>query len=271
MVDRNKTYIGVVEDNKDPKKLGRLKIRVVNVFEDIQTEDLPWANPWKDLNGNQYNLPEIGKVLVVIFDQGNENSPEYIYADHYNVNLENKLKSLSDEDYKSMKAIIFDHKTQFYINDSEGLKLDYKYNNLNITDSKINLNLKDNNGNLNLGDANADQQAILGNYFIEWMEKFLDTLQNGGLYNGGGPTMPNPALMKLILEFKSLNKLKFLSHHVNIVDNNNVKTVPSSNREDIPQYGDSWTSTKDDNNLTNLKDEDNKPKKGPRDEYNGDV
>lgn len=271
MVNNNKTYVGVVEDNLDPKKLARLKIRVMDVYEGIETEDLPWAYPWKDLNGNSYNLPEVGKIVIVVFDQGNENTPEYIYADHYNVNLENKIKSLPDEDYKSMKAVIFDHKTQFYVNDSEGLKIDHKYNNLNIKNNGIDINLKDNNANLNLGDASADQQAILGNYFIDWMGKLLDTLQNGGLYNGGGPTMPNPALMKLILEFKASKDLKFLSHNVNIVDNNGVKTVSSTDREDTAQYGDSWSSTREDNNFTSLKDDNNKPKSGPRDEFNGEV
>lgn len=268
MADKSKTYVGVVEDNADPKKLGRLKIRVMDVYEGILTEDIPWANPWKDLNGNEFNLPEIGKVMVVTFDQGNENSPEYIYADHYNVNLEKKLASMDISDYKSMKSIIFDHKTQFYINDTEGLKLDYKYNNINIKSDSINLNLKDNNANLNLGDESADQQAILGNYFIDWLGKFLDTLQNGGLYNAGGPTMANPALVKLILEFKATKDLKFLSHNVNVVDNNGVRTVANSNREDEAQYGDAWTSSQEENNLTDIKDDNNKPKDGPRDEFN---
>ena len=41
---------------------------------------------------------------------------EELYID--NVNLENKLKKLSGKDYTSMKSIIFDHKTQIFVNDS---------------------------------------------------------------------------------------------------------------------------------------------------------
>jgi hypothetical protein len=48
-VEVGKTYIGKVEDNKDPQKLGRLKIRVMDVYEDLEIEDIPWASPWKDL------------------------------------------------------------------------------------------------------------------------------------------------------------------------------------------------------------------------------
>ena len=47
-----KLYRAVVEDNKDPKKLGRCRVRVMNIFDEIPTEDLPWASAWKDLNGN---------------------------------------------------------------------------------------------------------------------------------------------------------------------------------------------------------------------------
>lgn len=271
MVEANKTYVGVVEDNKDPDKLGRVRARVMNIYDDLPIEDIPWASPWKDLNGNSFNTPEEGKVVLVVFDDGNGDNPEFIYADHYNINLENKLKSLSDDDYTSMKSLIFDHKTQIYVNESEGLKIDHKYNNINITDKGIDLNLKDNNVSLNLGDATADQQAILGNHFIDWMDRFLQGLQAGGLFNAGGPAIPNPALLALITEFQSLKDIKFLSHHVNITDNNKVTTVRGENREDTAQYGDQWTSTKEENNITSQKDESFTPKEGPKEEYNKPV
>lgn len=272
MIEANKTYVGVVEDNQDPNKIGRIKVRVVNIFDDIPLEDIPWANPWKDLNGNQFNVPEIGKIVIVVFDNGNEDNPEFIYADHYNINLENKLSQLSSEDYTSMKSLIFDHKTQIYVNESEGLKIDHKYNNVNITDSGVNVNLKDNNNSLNLGDSTADQQVILGNHFIEWMDKFLKSLQSGGLFNASGPAMANPSLLKLILEFQSLKDLKFLSHHVNVVDNNKITTVNNEERQNEPQYGDNWRSTKEENNLTKYNSNDSfKPKEGPKEEYNQPV
>ncbi len=76
-VDKSRTYIGIVEDNQDPKKLGRCRVRVIDIFDDIPADDIPWASPWKDLNGNGFNVPEKGKVLTVIFDSGNIYKPEY--------------------------------------------------------------------------------------------------------------------------------------------------------------------------------------------------
>jgi hypothetical protein len=270
-LEKHKTYIGVVEDNNDPKKLGRCKVRVMDVFDSLPVEDIPWAFPWKDLNGNGFNLPEKGKVVVVVFDQGNQNSPEYIYADHYNVNLENKLKSVSEKDYLSMKSVLFDHKTQIYVNDSEGLKIDHKYNNVNITENTIDFNLKDNNRNVNIGDASATQQAILGNHWMDWFDEFVDNLlgTNAGPFLGnlGAPVIPNPQFISCLLRYKALRDPVFLSHHVNIVDNNKVKTVSLAKREDDPLLGDEWTSTKEENNLSERVAEEFKPVDGPKKEF----
>lgn len=270
-VEANKTYIGVVEDNIDPKKQGRLKIRVLDVYDDLKVEDIPFASPWKDLNGNEFNVPEKGKVLLVVFDQGDEYKPEFISAEHYNTNLERKLNTLDNTNYTSMKSLIFDHKTQIYVNDQEGLKIDYKYNNVNIQENSIDLNLKDNNRSLNLGDATAGQQAILGNHWMDWFDKLVDNLMgaNGGPYLGnmGAPVVANPALIQVLMEYKKLRDPVFLSHHVNIVDNNKITTVKNTQREDTSQLGDSWKSTKTDNNLTSNTNESFKPVDGPKPVY----
>ena len=271
-VEANKTYIGVVEDNNDPLKLGRVKIRVLDVFDDIEVSAIPFASPWKDLNGNGFNVPEKGKVLLVVFDSGDEHKPEFISADHYNVNLEKKLTSLSATDYVSMKSLIFDHKTQIYVNDKEGLKIDHKYNNINITENTIDLNLKDNNRHVNIGDATAGQQAILGNHWMDWFDEFVDNLMgnNGGPYLGnlGAPVITNPAMIQVLMKYKQLRDPVFLSHHVNIVDNNKVSTVKNTNREDNAQVGDAWNSTTKENNLTSKTNENFKPVDGPKPEYN---
>lgn len=271
-VEANKTYIGVVEDNNDPLKIGRARVRVLDVFDNIEVSAIPWASPWKDLNGNEFNVPEKGKVLLVVFDSGDEHKPEFISADHYNVNLEKKLTSLSTADYISMKSLIFDHKTQIYVNDKEGLKIDHKYNNINITENTIDLNLKDNNRHVNIGDATAGQQAILGNHWMDWFDEFVDNLMGdkGGPYLGnlGAPVVTNPSMIQVLMKYKQLRDPVFLSHHVNIVDNNKVSTVKNTHREDTAQLGDAWNSTKKDNTLTSKTNENFKPVDGPKPEYN---
>lgn len=270
-LEKHKTYIGVVEDNNDPKKLGRCKIRVLDVFENMDLANIPWAFPWKDLNGNGFNLPDKGKVVMVVFDQGSKNSPEYIYADHYNINLEKKLLSLSEKDYLSMKSLIFDHRTQIYVNEAEGLKIDYKYNNINLTENTIDLNLKDNNRNINLGDSAATQQSILGNHWLDWFDEFVESLLGTGagafLGNLGAPVIPTPPFITLLMKYKSLRDPVFLSHHVNLVDNNKIKTIASQKREDDPVIGDQWTSTKEENTLTQKTAEEFKPVDGPKKEF----
>lgn len=263
-----KTYAGVVEDNNDPKRLGRVKVRVFEVYSEIETEDIPWASPWKDLNGEKFILPEKGKVVTVIFDNGDLYKPEYIYSEHFNLNLENKLKSLSEGDYNSMKSLLFNHKTQIYVNESEGLKIDHKFNNINITEKNVNVNLKDNFGKVNIGDEAANQEAILGTNFLEWFDDFMNILSGskGGPFLGNlsAPVVPTPALLASIAKYKASKQPKFLSQNVFFNDNYDVTTIRQNkeDRETEPQIGDSYKSTESDVNLREFEEVDFLPTYG---------
>lgn len=250
-VEEGKSYVGVVEDNNDPKKLGRVKVRVFNVFDELEAVDLPWARPWKDLNGNAFNIPDKGKVVTVVFESANIYKPEYICADHFNINLEKKLSQLSETDYLSMKSLIFDHKTQIYVNEGEGLKLDHKFNVINIKDKSINVNLKDNFGKINLGTANSTQRAILGDNFLNWFDDFVKILlgDQGGPFLGnlGAAVIATPALMSNLQIYQQKKIPKFLSKNVYIVDNEDVAKL---DRIAEGQKGDTWKSTVKDNQLT---------------------
>jgi len=275
-IDRSRTYIGIVEENDDPKKIGRCRVRVVDIFDDIPKDDIPWASPWKDLNGNEFNVPEKGKIVTVVFDSGNVYKPEYVYADHYNINLEKKLKSLSGSNYTSMKSVLFDHKTQIYVNDTEGLKLDHKFNNINIINDGININLKDNYGRVNIGDAHPDQQSILGTNFLDWFDEFVSNLlgEKSGPYLGnmGAPVVTNPEFIACLQKYKALKYPKFLSKNIYMNDNGSVTSIRTDTSSDPnlrindSQSGDKWKSTTRRNRLVSNGSSNFGPKYGNGDE-----
>lgn len=278
VIEKGRTYLGVVEDNNDPERLCRCKIRVFDVHDaqdwnigvewkgqestikngkyQIETKNLPWATPWKDLNGNTNTVPDIGKVLIVVFENGNPNTPEYISANHYNRNLELKLdkENMSQADYLSMKSLLFDHKTQIYVNESEGLKFDHKFNNINIKDDSININLKDNHDStIYIGTPGATQRAILGDNFMDWFDKFLDLFQSNTAMLGNifFPIASSPALLEHIAYYKAIRDPKLLSKHVKIVDNDSVR---KQQRLTDSTIGDNWESTVKQNELSTVDD-----------------
>lgn len=249
----NKIFIGVVEENKDPKRLGRVKVRIPLYFENISTENIPWASPWKDLNGNEFSAPDVGKIVSVVFDQGNPYMPEYIYAEHYNINLEEKLKSLKDSDYTTFKSIFLDHQTQIYRSQSEGLRIDHEFSNINITkDGNIDVNLRDNSKKLNLGSPDADQQVVLGTDFMSWMDEFVNALLSPAYASTpiGSPVAPLPNIVEVCIKYQTLRLDKFLSSHVRVPTN---RTIKPQKRKSTNQKGDNWSTTQKKNNLNDRK------------------
>lgn len=260
---KDRFFIGIVEDNLDPKRIGRVKIRIPFVFGDISTDDLPWAKPEKDPNGNQFIIPEVGKVVNVIFEDGNPYKPEYISAEHYNINLEEKLKDITEEDYKLFRSVLFDGSTQIYRNKTEGLKIDHEYTNINITENgDLNLNLRDNNSKLNLGSEDSTQSVILGTNFIDWMDRFVDYMLTNTAFLGNlqAPIISTPGFIDLLTEYKNSRTTKFLSDNVWVVDNKEVK---EQERLYINQTGDSWSSTISSNSLSKREQPPYIPEKRP--------
>lgn len=64
------TYIGVVEDNADPKGLYRARVRIDRLFgEDIPKEKLPWYFPKFPVGqgSGSFAVPDIGTTVTVVF------------------------------------------------------------------------------------------------------------------------------------------------------------------------------------------------------------
>lgn len=72
-------YRGEVEYRLDPKKEGRVKVRVPQFHSGknaIPTEDLPWADAMFPFN--TFGVPDVGEIVFVIFEGGNTQYPLYI-------------------------------------------------------------------------------------------------------------------------------------------------------------------------------------------------
>lgn len=94
------SYLGVVENNNDPDKKGKLQIRI-DKYDDLPTDMLPWAEPLLPVFlGNSKNsvalsIPENGSQVRVYFPYKDDETPFYSGAE---INDDNKC-TFFDEDY----------------------------------------------------------------------------------------------------------------------------------------------------------------------------
>jgi hypothetical protein len=219
--DLDKLWVGLVEDNIDPQRLGRVKVRVQSIYDEMPLEDIPWANQLKNTSAKAFEVPAIGKIISVFFPNDNIYEPYYMFADHYNINLQKKLKDLGDDEYANFYSVVFDHRTKVYSDDTN-LTMDYKYNKITVDNDNINLELKDNSRKVNIGCKTASQQAVLGNHWFDWMDKFVSTLlKPSSLIDSKGAPILKPEIEQLLIEYKAIRET-FVSDHVYIVDDNKV-------------------------------------------------
>jgi hypothetical protein len=99
-------YVGIIEDNNDPLKIGRCRTRIHGIYDGISTNELPWAVPDFPLAvgvKGSFIVPEIGTVVAVYFDNGDRYEPRFRakILDTANLNFECD----KDEDYPN--SVIF--------------------------------------------------------------------------------------------------------------------------------------------------------------------
>ena len=90
--DLHGLYRGIVEDNKDPEKLCRCKIRVIGIHSDLKindsyngipTNELPWAEPVMGLSEGSvssnglWSVPLQGSHVFLFFEAGNMMQPRF--------------------------------------------------------------------------------------------------------------------------------------------------------------------------------------------------
>lgn len=75
-------YPGVVARNDDPRGLGRVRVTIDSLFDDDPTF---WALPMGTSSGKDrgdWDVPEVGAEVVVMFDDGNPDAPYFIRGNH---------------------------------------------------------------------------------------------------------------------------------------------------------------------------------------------
>lgn len=89
----NSRWTGKVVNNEDPLKLGRVQVKIIGYYENIQDSLLPWAHPdvqyMGSRNGGQI-IPEIDSMVRGYFDNGDIQCPVYdaIAFNEYNSDSE---------------------------------------------------------------------------------------------------------------------------------------------------------------------------------------
>lgn len=199
-------YLGEIVDIGDPLREGRARIKVFGLFDNLEIEDIPWADQNSGLsfgrNGSGgITIPKIGAIVAVEFDGQNYYKMSYSYEKE---NAPDLLAEIS-ESYDGAQSIWYDADAlpgtlKFLYTRKSGMVL-------SLGDAKIQLDTQDggqlriviemgqdqirmennkviiNSNNIELGE-NAFQSVIKGNLF----QTYFNTHTHIG--NLGAPTSP---------------------------------------------------------------------------------
>jgi hypothetical protein len=201
------TWLGEVVDITDPLKIGRVKVKVFGKFDQIPTEDIPWAYPGNNSTGSSatgggfFSVPKLKSIVSIKFDQGNLYHPEYFF----NQQISDEVKAEIENSYENAHIIIYDTvtdgKLKIFFTEEKGLMIDYKETQINIKPDKtvnittveaVNVKCKDliveHSNTIELGKG-ATEKLVLGDTFMKLFN------QHTHIGNLGAPTSPPVAPM----------------------------------------------------------------------------
>ena len=200
-------WLGEVVDIADPLKIGRVKVKVFGKFDQIPTEDIPWAYPGNNSTGSSatgggfFSVPKLKSIVSIKFDQGNLYHPEYFF----NQQISDEVKAEIENSYDNAHIIIYDTVTEgklkIFFTEEKGLMIDYKETQINIKPDKtvniitteaVNVKCKDliveHSNTIELGKG-AKEKVVLGDTFMKLFN------QHTHIGNLGAPTSPPVAPM----------------------------------------------------------------------------
>ncbi len=162
--DINAEYVGTVENHEDPMKLGRLQVRVPEIYGDIPKDHLPWANPGQSFGGGKdyglFMIPIPGSKVRIRLFRGHPWAPEW-FGTHWfegEPPKESQLKTPHNYLIKTPKGHIID-----------------------MHDDKPYIRIKDKNGNFIILNTEKDDLDIkVGNdAHVETGKNYDETVGDG--------------------------------------------------------------------------------------------
>lgn len=206
---RETHWIGEVVDNADPKFLGRCRVKVYGKFDKLPNDAIPWATPMnRDFVGS-HNVPNVGTVVAVRFDNGNIYHPEYWFQINQSKALKTDVLEGSSAAH-DVVSLIYDEvrNIRIYHSPEDGLVITRgtgaKERPLIQIDEKGYIKISSaekiflDSGNVflsNTGEGSEDEKepAVRGVSLEKWLNKLLDDYKNHFHPTGVGPSGPPAA------------------------------------------------------------------------------
>ena len=197
-------HLGEIVDIKDPLKQGRARVRVFGFFEDLEIEDIPWAEQISGLSfssargSGNITIPRLGAVVNAQFDGSNYYKVFYEFEKETSPEL---LAEIADS-YEGAQSLIYDTEAKNSNGDiglklfftqgdkGKGLVLDFGGSQINFRmDSSTfitsnsgvpganSIHIKD--GKLSLGVENESKQpAVLGDHNESALNSLLNRIND---------------------------------------------------------------------------------------------
>jgi hypothetical protein len=187
------TWIGEVVNNEDPNFDNRVRIRVKGKFDMFVDDDLPWSvcdnqfSSGSSSGAGNYDVPKVGTILGIRFDNGNIYQPRYFKIQHISQELKDDVISVSDTPY-TVKSLWYDTDINLkaYFNEADGINISYKDSQINLRDDNT-IWLQDNNGlgvhiqknMISLGtESESAEPAVLGNKNVDALTELHNRIKN---------------------------------------------------------------------------------------------
>lgn len=174
----------VIVDDKDPEKLGRIKVSCPSKFDTntMDIEALPWVYPLTMSGYQSFYRPRRGSKVWLIDNVANYNEYWYIPLFELNADTQKLSKQYNNNDVL-MSRNNGTNSLKVYGNDNEGFKMTYGDNMTIQLEPSGNINLKSPNVSAILSGEKMSVGAEGGEYeptvLGKKLNNFLDTLVTG--------------------------------------------------------------------------------------------